>query len=143
MPEDQLIESHNIKYKVVTADEFYNIIKKNNTARNLIISDYVYLSKDLELVSSLDFSNCIFQSEFIADDIHENNNLVFSLCTFKQRVLILNCKFSMLSFYKCTFDQYFITKKLIAKTYKIEDCIINNSKELRIEDFKSKNLIFD
>ena len=130
------------KCRVVTSEEFLDILRKHKKAKSLIVRGELRFSEDLLAEPSLDITHCIFESEFVISNMKDSNNLFFFFCIFKQRVLIFHNVYNILSFIKCEFDQYFSTKNLRAERFIIRECIINNSKELRLSEFIATNFTF-
>ncbi|GAB3937675.1 hypothetical protein [Mucilaginibacter myungsuensis] len=132
-----------IEKKEVNGVEFLTYLQKYTKIYNLKITDNVDVQQSIILRGdTVEIANCDFEGElfFRANPSVKKFHLLD--CTLKKRFLLFNSNLELVNLARSTFLQYFAFKNLYAKILTIENCAINNSKELRLHEFAVDNFSF-
>jgi hypothetical protein len=134
---------HPVIRRKVESEEFLKIITKNRKAKHLSITTSLMIEISHEFqFRHIEISDCTFEREVVFNKCLGIKNINFTDCEFKKRVLFFHSTFSKLKLSRNTFQQYFASKNLRTDYFQIDSCIINNIRELKLNEFWAKEFVF-
>ncbi|MBP7556116.1 MAG: hypothetical protein KA821_07635 [Chitinophagaceae bacterium] len=129
--------------KQINANEFILLFTKYKKVINVQVVDKLELtSKEYFKLKESEILNCDFEDEVIIKSAQTVTSLIIVNCIFKKRFLLFDSKLQRTKLLRSTFNQYFAFKQLDVHSLTVQNCIINNIKELKLHEFRVSELIF-
>ena len=129
--------------KTKTSEEFIKLFLSTRKINNLRIIGGVEITEDHGFnLQSSEITNCEFKDEVIFKTKAAVSTLLLVKCVFKKRLVLFHSDFQKIKLARCTFAQYFAFKQIKATRLIIEECIINNTRELKLQEFQSTDFVF-